>query len=61
MGHVEHSGAFGARNIDAVFFMLWWVWGGYHKKRVGTHYVKLMFLHRVGSTVHVVHSGASGA
>jgi hypothetical protein len=32
-----------------------------HKKRIGTHYAGLAFLHPVGSASHVVHSSASGA
>jgi hypothetical protein len=31
------------------------------KKHVGTRYTKLVFLHMVGSAVHIVHSDASGA
>jgi hypothetical protein len=32
---------------------------GFHKKRAGARYAKLLFLHPVQSTGHVVHSGAS--
>jgi hypothetical protein len=46
-GHVVHSSAFGAQNINALFFMLWWARGGFHKKRAGTRYAKLLFLHLV--------------
>jgi hypothetical protein len=33
---------------------------GFHKKRAGTRYTKLMILHPVGYVGHVVHSHASG-
>jgi hypothetical protein len=55
------SGAPGARNVDALLFMLWWAWGGIHKKRIGTHYVELVFLHQVGYVGHVMHSYLPGA
>jgi hypothetical protein len=53
MGHIVHSSASGAQNGDTLFFML-----GRDKKHDGTHYVKLVILHLMGSADHVVHSGA---
>jgi hypothetical protein len=43
MGHVVHSDATGARNIDTLFFMLGWAWYGFHKKCDGTHDAILAF------------------
>jgi hypothetical protein len=39
--------------------MLTWAWYRFDKKCIGTHYIKAVFLHPVGSAGHVVHSGAS--
>jgi hypothetical protein len=42
-GHIVHSGVSGARNIDALFFVLGLGQFRYNKKHVGTRYVELMF------------------
>jgi hypothetical protein len=60
-GYVVYSVASGARNIDTLFFMLGWGWCCFNKKRAGTRYAELVFLHLVVSAGHIVDSGASGA
>jgi hypothetical protein len=47
-------------HINALFFMLRWNWYGFDKKRTRICYIKLVFLHLVRSTGHVVHCIASG-
>jgi hypothetical protein len=59
-GHVLHFCVSGARNVDALFFMIQWNWFRFHKMRIGTRYAELVFLHLVGSVRLVVNSSASG-
>jgi hypothetical protein len=56
-----HSGAFGAQDVDALFFMLECRRCGFHKKRIGTRYVELVCLHPVGFAVAILLFGAFGA
>jgi hypothetical protein len=60
VGHEVHSGAFGAQNVDALFFMIR-SWCGFHKNRARTCYSKLMFFLPLESVGHVVHYDASGS
>jgi hypothetical protein len=43
VGHVVHFGALGARNVDALFFMLVWALCDFQKKHTGTRYTELLF------------------
>jgi hypothetical protein len=61
VGHVVHSGASLARNLDALYLMLGWDRCGFYKKHVGTSYIHLVFLLPVGYAGHVVYSLASRA
>jgi hypothetical protein len=61
VGHVMHSGGSGLRNVDALFFILWWYRYGFDKKRAETRYVEFVFLHPMGYVGHVVHFGESAS
>jgi hypothetical protein len=47
-GHVVYYYAFGARNVNALLFLLGWDWYRFSKKHVGRAYAELVFLHSVG-------------
>jgi hypothetical protein len=59
-GHIVHSGAFGERNADTLFFVLGLDRYGFNKKHVGTHYAELVFLYPMAAACHIVHSRAFG-
>jgi hypothetical protein len=49
VGHILHSAASRARNIDVLYFILRWDRDGFDKKCVGSRYTELVFLHPVRS------------
>jgi hypothetical protein len=57
--HVVHSGASGARNVIALFFMLWWDRYRFDKNHAGPRYTELVSLHPLGSAGQVRHYGES--
>jgi hypothetical protein len=60
-GHIVHSGASTARNVDTLFFMPVWDRYRLHKKYAMTCYAELLLLQPVVSADYIVHSGAFGA
>jgi hypothetical protein len=61
MGHVVYSGASVVWNVDALFFILGWVWCRFDEMRARTPYAKLVLLHSMRSVGRIVHSCASRA
>jgi hypothetical protein len=43
VGYADHVVLSGARNVDALFFLLVWDWYEFHKKRIRTRYAELVF------------------
>jgi hypothetical protein len=56
-----HYSASKEQNVTVLYFMLGWDRYGLNKKRIGSRYAELVFLHPVGPASEVVRSGASGA
>jgi hypothetical protein len=54
------SGASGAQNVDALFFLLGFDRYRFNKKHARTRYAELVFSHPAGFAFNIVHSGASG-
>jgi hypothetical protein len=59
-GHVMHSGPSGARNVDALFFMLGWAQCGFRRKVHWDTLCQTCVLHPVGPAGHVMNFGDSG-
>jgi hypothetical protein len=60
VGHVVHSGASRACNVDAPFFILGWARCRSHKKCAKTSEAELLFLHLTGFMGHKVRYCAPG-
>jgi hypothetical protein len=58
--HVVHSGVSGARNVDALLFMLVWDRYGFDKRHTRTQYAELVFPQPGGYAGHIMHSSESG-
>jgi hypothetical protein len=58
-GHIVHSGAFGARNVDALFFTPGWDRYGFNKKAPWQRTLYFCFCIR-WDPGHIVHSTTSG-
>jgi hypothetical protein len=58
--HIVHSGVSGARNVDALLFMLVWDRYGFDKRHTMTKYAELVFPQPGGYAGHIMHSSESG-